>query len=379
MKFYKKVLSCIITAAIGIGNLCFPVSAVDRYVNDIPITTSQAYGNYTYQQNSNGIIIDSYKGTEATVDIPAQINGTAVYGINTNAFYNNTSVKIITIPDSVQFIGYNAFFGCRNLKMVLLPTNLKTLRGDVFTGTACINDQTTTVKYVGTSPFKPNTKTWIVDCEETATLVSIDPNAKHIGDEAFNACYNLKSLVIPGNIVSMGHMGAANCPELSSVTLCEGIEYIDEWAFYYCPKLKKVTIPASVTFIGKQAFGYTFKDIGDDTTYNAKISGFTISGYAGTAAETYAKENGFKFINLGAAPITYTKGDVNQDGKIDISDATDVLNIYSRNAAGLTINGYKDVQLKAADVNENGNIDIQDASSILSYYSQYAAGLNPVL
>lgn len=379
MKFYKKVLSCIITAAIGIGNLCFPVSAVDRYVNDIPITTSQAYGNYTYQQNSNGIIIDSYKGTEATVDIPAQINGIQVYGINSNAFYNNTSVKIITVPDSVQFIGYNAFSFCSNLKMVLLPTNLKTLRGDVFTGTACINNQKTAVKYVGISPFNPNTKTWIVDCEETAKSVSIDSAAKYIGDEAFNACYNLTSLVIPSNIESIGHMGVANCMELKSVTLNEGLKSIGEVAFYYCEKLKSVTIPASVTSIGEQAFGYTWKDVGDDTDYNVKISGFTISGYAGTAAETYAKENGFKFVNLGAAPITYTKGDVNQDGKIDISDATDVLNIYSRNAAGLTISGYKDVQLKAADVNENGNIDIQDASSILSYYSQYAAGLNPVL
>lgn len=379
MKFYKKVLSCIISAAIGIGNLCFPVSAVDRYVNDIPITTSQAYGNYTYQQNSNGIIIDSYKGTEATVDIPAQINGTAVYGINTNAFYNNTSVKIITIPDSVQFIGYNAFFGCRNLKMVLLPTNLKTLRADAFIGTACINNQTTPIKYVGTSPFKPNTKTWIVECEEDVSSVSIDPEAKHIGGNAFDTSYNLKSIEIPGNIISIGDCAFSNCTKLQSITLSEGIETIDTWAFYNCTKVKNVTIPSSVTFIGEDAFGYTYKDVGDDTDYNVKISGFTISGYAGTAAETYAKENGFKFINLGAAPNTYTKGDVNQDGKIDISDATDVLNIYSRNAAGLTINGYKDVQLKAADVNENGNIDIQDASSILSYYSQYAAGLNPVL
>lgn len=377
MKFYKKVLSCIITAAIGIGNLCFPVSAVDRYVNDIPITTSQSYGNYTYMEDYRGIYINSYKGTEATVDIPAQINGIQVYGINSNAFYNNTSVKIITIPDSVQFIGYNAFFGCSNLKMVLLPTNLKTLRGDAFTGTACINDQKTAVKYVGTSPFKPNTKTWIVDCEETATLVSIDHEAKYIADEAFNACYNLISLVIPSNIVSIGHMGVANCMKLTSVTLNEGLKSIDDCAFYYCNKLKSITIPASVTFIGERALGYTAKDVGDDTDYNAKISGFTISGYAGTAAETYAKENGFKFINLGA--VSYTKGDVNRDGNIDISDATETLNIYAKSIAGLDVSEYIDAQLKSADINGNGSVELQDASAILSYYAHSIAGLNPTL
>lgn len=372
MRSYKMVLSLIIALVIGIGNVCFPVSAIDRYVE-------KTYGNYTYMEDYRGIYINSYKGTEATVDIPAQINGIQVYGINNNAFYNNTSVKIITIPDSVEFIGYNAFFWCSNLKMVLLPTNLKTLRGDAFTGTACINDQKTAVKYVGTSPFKPNTKTWIVDCEETATLVSIDHEAKYIADEAFNACYNLISLVIPSNIVSIGHMGVANCMKLTSVTLNEGLKSIDDCAFYYCNKLKSITIPASVTFIGERALGYTAKDVGDDTDYNAKISGFTISGYAGTAAETYAKENGFKFINLGAAPITYTKGDVNQDGKIDISDATAALNIYARSFAMLTLNDYTDIQLKAADINENGSVELQDASAILSYYAHSIAGLNTTL
>lgn len=377
MKASKELLSCIITAAIGISSMCPPVSAVDSYVEDMPITTSQTYGNYTYMEDYRGIYINSYKGTESTVDIPAQINGIQVYGINSNAFYNNTSVKIITVPDSVQFIGYNAFSFCSNLKMVLLPTNLKILRGGAFTGTACINDQKTAVKYVGISPFNPNTKTWIVDCEETAKSVSIDSAAKYIGDEAFNACYNLTSLVIPSNIESIGHMGVANCMELKSVTLNEGLKSIGEVAFYYCEKLKSVTIPASVTSIGEQAFGYTWKDVGDDTDYNVKVSGFTISGYAGTAAETYAKENGFKFINLGA--VSYTKGDVNRDGDINISDATETLNIYAKSAAGLDVSEYIDAQLKSADVNGNGSVDIQDATAILTYYSQKAAGLDAVL
>lgn len=377
MRSYKKLLSCIITAAIGISNICLPVSAVEKYVNDVPINTSQTYGNYTYMEDYRGIYINSYKGTEATVDIPAQINGIQVYGINSNAFYNNTSVKIITIPDSVQFIGYSAFFGCSNLKMVLLPANLKTLRGDAFTGTACINDQKTAVKYVGTSPFKPNTKTWIVDCEEDVSSVSIDPEAKHIGGNAFDTSYNLKSIVIPGNIISIGDCAFSNCTKLQSITLSEGIQTIDTWAFYNCTKVKNVTIPASVTFIGEDAFGYTYKDVGDDTDYHVKISGFTISGYAGTAAETYAKENGFKFINLGA--VSYTKGDVNRDGNIDISDATETLNIYAKSIAGLDVSEYIDAQLKAADINGNGSVELQDASAILSYYAHSIAGLNPTL
>ena len=65
------------------------------------------------------------------------------------------------------------------------------------------------------------------------------------------------------------------------------------YAFSDCTSLTSVTIPDNVTKIGEYAFGY----IDDENNMN-KIEGFTIYGYTGTAAETYANENGFTFINL---------------------------------------------------------------------------------
>lgn len=70
-------------------------------------------------------------------------------------------------------------------------------------------------------------------------------------------------------------------------------------------------------------------------------------------------------------------GDIDEDGKVQVSDATLVLDVYSRNAAGLDISKYTDNQKKAADVNKDGKIDISDATAILTYYAQNAAGLNP--
>ncbi len=51
-----------------------------------------------------------------------------------------------------------------------------------------------------------------------------------------------------------------------------------------------IVIPKSVTNIGDEAFGYA--------NYGEMVENFTIYGYAGTAAETYANENGFTFISL---------------------------------------------------------------------------------
>lgn len=73
---------------------------------------------------------------------------------------------------------------------------------------------------------------------------------------------------------------------------------------------------------------------------------------------------------------TYTKGDVNEDGKIDSLDASMVLTEYAAVAtqqpSTLTEN-----QKKAADVNEDGKVDALDASKILEYYADAATGKTP--
>lgn len=76
---------------------------------------------------------------------------------------------------------------------------------------------------------------------------------------------------------------------ITSVTIPDGITFIGVNAFLNLG-VTKVTIPESVILIGSHALGYTYAD----ETYTA-IEGFTIVGKQGTAAETYANENGFLF------------------------------------------------------------------------------------
>lgn len=66
-------------------------------------------------------------------------------------------------------------------------------------------------------------------------------------------------------------------------------------------------------------------------------------------------------------------GDVNNDGSVDSTDASDVLIEYAAMSTGLysTMNM---IQKKAADVNYDGIIDSSDASAILTYYSHVSTG-----
>lgn len=67
-------------------------------------------------------------------------------------------------------------------------------------------------------------------------------------------------------------------------------------------------------------------------------------------------------------------GDVDADGKVNISDAMSILSMYSYNAAGLTpqVTGVNAI---AADANKDKYVGIDDALLVLQYYSERAAGI----
>ena len=66
------------------------------------------------------------------------------------------------------------------------------------------------------------------------------------------------------------------------------VTIIDYNALWHLPWVTSVTVPSTVTIIGEHALGYYGSDY-------QKVSGFTIFGTTGTAAQTYAIENGFIF------------------------------------------------------------------------------------
>ena len=127
--------------------------------------------------------------------------------------------------------------------------------------------------------------------------------------------------------------------------LPDGIEQICGSAFYYCSGLTSVTIPNSVTSIGNSAFCkcsslenvyvYWSKPISVDTdVFDLNNSGYIVSNlyvpkgkiniYKGADVwNTFAniEEHGDEPSPSGK------KGDVNEDGVVDVADITSVANI----------------------------------------------------
>lgn len=94
----------------------------------------------------------------------------------------------------------------------------------------------------------------------------------------------ITKLIIKSGVTTLGAGFASGMSSLTTVELPDTLTTIGDEAFADCVALKTITIPESVTSIGADVFD----------------SLETISGVAGSYAETYATENGYTFVALTA-------------------------------------------------------------------------------
>lgn len=69
-------------------------------------------------------------------------------------------------------------------------------------------------------------------------------------------------------------------------------------------------------------------------------------------------------------------GDANDDGTVDLRDASLILRYYSSLASGVAMGSDEKFSKYYADVNDDGDVDIADASYVLTYYAGVSSGRN---
>ncbi len=160
---------------------------------------------YCYIITDEGAFFIGYIGPKSDLRLPEifnyQGNTITSYKINGSAFYGDTLLTSIKIPDSVTSIGANAFRYCVNLDNVIIGESVEI-----------------------------------------------------IGDGAFQECIKIPAIEIPDSVTSIGTDAFKDCRDLNDLTIGESVEMIGDYAFYRCTGLYFLTIPDSVTSIGKRAF-----------------------------------------------------------------------------------------------------------------------------
>lgn len=144
------------------------------------------------------------------------------------AFYG-TGITSVTIPDGCM-VSYAAFANCKSLSEVIF-TGDASAESTAFYGTPWLINHEPGVLYAGTTA---------IGLAGTPKEIVIKDGTKTIGKEAFTP-FGGRDMVVGGG-------------SLEKVTLPEGLEKIERYAFLNCGNLKSVNIPSTLKIIEYDAF-----------------------------------------------------------------------------------------------------------------------------
>ncbi len=322
----KKFLAAMTACTLCLTGISFSAAAADN-----------TYNGFSYVIEGGTVTITGYTGDAASIVIPEMIDGCYVTEIGSCAFEDNETITNVVLPDTIEEIDYKAFATCKNLETINFPDSLKAIGRYAFT-----------------------------TCH---SLQSIDLNqVESIGECAFQLCISLEEITVPGSIEHIPDHAFHGCSGVTSLTFERGVVEIAAGAALNMYSLTEITIADSVTSIGEYALGFVYY-YPDYTPLDAVIYGNRES-----AAESYAKENGFSFQPLEGENITVVDlGDLNMDLKVDATDAAMILTAASAKGAGIS-SGLSVAQEAAADADSSGDFNANDAALILQYAAYAGSG-----
>ena len=322
-----------------------------------------------------------------------------ITNISGYAFYEEKNLTSVKIPETVNRIGNWAFLDCEGLKNVNIPDGVKRIESWTFSNCSSLTnitvpDSVTVLDGLAFS-YCTNLKN-----------IELSKNLTEIGMGALSHCTSLETIDIPDSVIIMDNIAMAGCSELKSVNIGSNLKTVGGQVFVGCTSLEKVnvnlnnknytsengiwydknktkiilypynkkdsayttptslkelcngyvgsygtlldnsnlktvTIEKNVAKIDDYAIGFVF----DFDNYKInKVKDFTVKGYRGTVAESYAKKNSFNFVALDKTLQTPSISKLeNTSGGIKIS-WNKVSGAYGYRVYQKTSNGWKRIK-----------------------------------
>ena len=332
--------------------------------------------NATVYSGSCGDYVNYVRYSLDTSTGVLKITGTgAMTNYSSSSFapwYSNRSyVKTVEISNSVTSIGWYAFIDCSKLTSVIIPNSVTSIGISAFRGCSGLTSITipNSVTSIGGTAFS--------GCSGL-TSVTIPNSVTSIGSWAFYNCSGLTSVTIGSGVKYIDNLAFASCSELADVyCYAENVpstssdafkdSYVD-YATLYVPeasvaayKAKEpwsgfgaiktlsgeipVTLKCATPTISYENGKLKFSCATEGATCQYSITDTDIKAGSGNEVQltttykvtVYATKDGYENSDEATLEINVSggasglRGDVNEDGEVNVGDMVVISNIMSGN------------------------------------------------
>lgn len=302
------------------------------------------------------------------------------------AFLGDISLNQVKIGSNVNYILRGVFNGCKALTTIDLSEAVNLVRIDeeafINSGLQSIDISSLNLGTVGDWAF----------AQTDLSSLHLSDGMTVLGEGALAFNPSLTTVTLPG--LSMGEPPAQHAPRLASAPqhtivnlsdytfaedgqlnpgnlLREGVAHIGNYAFYnVSATIDTMRLPSSIVYLGDYAMAgmtgmQTLKTgaaevpaLGENVWAGVDQQSVSLFTPSNESTELYKAADQWMNFFFGSI-VDFIPGDVNNDGLVDISDATALINYL--------LTGDADINMLAADLNNDGLVDISDATALINY------------
>ncbi len=237
---------------------CFPNSTAAAWAQEKNYPVAYNSGscgaegsNVTWSLNDQGVLTISGTGDiQMGDDTPLAKDAVrkiviedGVTGICSYAFLDCPFLTEVEISDSVTFVGEEAFALCPHLTSV-------SCAAQCFNQTSFQTCPLSDITITGSDVIENVSFSIYPDL----TSVTIAEGVMGIGAGTFNSCVSLREVSIPDSVSWIGEFAFAYCEALTSIVIPGNVVHIDEAAFFECRNLKNVMLNEGLEVVGSNVF-----------------------------------------------------------------------------------------------------------------------------
>ena len=255
----------------------------------------------TFPKTVKTLNSSSFAGCSSLVSVSFTENskGGFYVSIGDSAFENCIGLENVSFSKNITSLGSNAFSNCSSLVSVVLDDSITQIQNSVFRNCSALESISLPSKLQSLGArFIAGTQVSSLTIPASLTTCSIDYDRNYDYYGPLGGADNLTELILESGMetipANLARVESYSGTHLFSVSIPDTVTSIGNYAFYNCKALEETYIPDTVTSIANTAFQGWKK--------------LVIKGFAGTAAEAYARTNNIPFNEIIMEGTTYISG-----------------------------------------------------------------------